>query len=328
MISYAALGLLLAYATAVILWAPTLVRHWALLDRSAAASIAVWKALMASSVLSVVLVGIALASPKLPLTTSLAALLQACARALRASYTMPGGQATGALGAAAVAAVLVRAGWGVTSEMWSGRRARRQQAQALHLVATSQRRVGGAVQVHVDSAVPLVYCLPGRPGTVVFTSAALARLSDPQAAAVQAHELAHLRRRHHLVLAGARGLYRAFPYLPLFRAAPAELARLVEMDADDVAARTHNREALATALVQLAASPSLGGALGANGAATAIRVRRLARPPRRLDGPGRIVVAATVMGLVVAPTLLVALPGIGAWAAHLCPVPPWASPAS
>ena len=45
--------------------------------------------------------------------------------------------------------------------------------------------------------------------------------------AVLAHEQAHLRGRHHLVLAAGRILRRAFPWVPAFRWAYEEVTRLV-----------------------------------------------------------------------------------------------------
>ena len=45
----------------------------------------------------------------------------------------------------------------------------------------------------------------------------------------------------------------AFPFAPLFRVASTELKRLVEMHADDTAAKAQDRRVLATALIELAA---------------------------------------------------------------------------
>ena len=82
----------------------------------------------------------------------------------------------------------------------------------------------------------VAYCLPGRVGTIVLTTAALAALDDAELAAVLAHERAHLRGRHHLVLAAASALAQTLPFLPGLCTAQTELARLLEMIADDKAA--------------------------------------------------------------------------------------------
>lgn len=84
----------------------------------------------------------------------------------------------------------------------------------------------------IDHAVPAAYCLPGRGRRIVLTSAALTALSDDELNAVLAHERAHLSGRHHLVVAFADGLSRAFPNVPLFRRAQEQVGRLVEMLAE------------------------------------------------------------------------------------------------
>ena len=313
--------LLFLYAVVAVIWAPVLVRRWRWLDRSPGAAIAVWQALTASALLSIVLAGFALALPTLPMTTNLADLFQACANALRADYATPAGASASAIGGVAAAAAVSRAGWGVGRYLWIGRRATLRQTAGLRLIAKPLSAVSNTVQVHVESSELLVYCLPGRPGTIVFTTAALARLDQPQTAAVLAHELAHLRSRHHLLVAVARGLHLAFPFAPLFRIASTELERLVEIHADDTAARAHDRRVLATALIELAAGRSPAGGLGATGAATTLRIRRLAAPPNRLNGIGRTLVTTTVSALLTIPVVLVALPALGTLAAHYCPVP-------
>jgi len=88
--------------------------------------------------------------------------------------------------------------------------------------------------------------------------------------------VANLSQRHHLVLAWAAGLARAFPRVRLFGQARSESQRLVELLADDVAARSVDRLTLAEALLALASGtprqPVM--ALGAGGSTAAIRVRR------------------------------------------------------
>ncbi|MEV4382315.1 M56 family metallopeptidase [Streptosporangium sp. NPDC049644] len=76
---------------------------------------------------------------------------------------------------------------------------------------------------------------------VTIPGAALRSLAPEQVTAVLAHEQAHLRGRHHLVLAAAEAFCRAFPRLPLFAPARSGIARLIELLADDVAACRHPR---------------------------------------------------------------------------------------
>jgi hypothetical protein len=51
-----------------------------------------------------------------------------------------------------------------------------------------------------------------------------------------AHERAHLADRHHRLLAMARIIGQVLPFLPLMRDADAQVARLVELHADDAPA--------------------------------------------------------------------------------------------
>jgi len=104
----------------------------------------------------------------------------------------------------------------------------------------------------VDSDVPAIYCLAGRPHTIVVTSGARDVLPNELLRAALAHEHAHLAGHHHLVLVLARALSRAFPVVGFFDLAAAETARLVEVLADDTAARRHGRRTVAEALLRLA----------------------------------------------------------------------------
>ena len=104
-----------------------------------------------------------------------------------------------------------------------------------------------------------------------------------------AHEHAHLAARHHRWLTAAALVAQALPLVPLPRDAPALVGRLLEMDADELAATHHEPRVIASALVAVAASavaraterPS--GAPQITGGADALaRVQRLLRPPAGL----------------------------------------------
>jgi Zn-dependent protease with chaperone function len=124
--------------------------------------------------------------------------------------------------------------------------------------------------------------VPGRRGTIVLTSGALALLDPPQLAAVLAHERAHLAGRHHLLVALTRGLAAVFPAVPLFSRGPENVTRLAEMCADDAAARRSGRRALLAALLAMATGAAVPvSALGAMACAVTARLRRLAEAPRR-----------------------------------------------
>jgi len=99
----------------------------------------------------------------------------------------------------------------------------------------------------------------GRPAAIVVTSGALAVLDEPQLAAVLAHERAHLAGHHHLLATVTRGLAAAFPGVPLFIRGRDEAARLSEMAADDMAARSAGRHALVAALLSIATGAAIPG---------------------------------------------------------------------
>jgi Zn-dependent protease with chaperone function len=173
---------------------------------------------------------------------------------------------------AIVGAIVAKA---LVSSVHEGRTQRRRHRQLLHLVGRADAQLDAVL---VDHASPAAYCVPGRGSRVVLTTAALTMLDDAQLAAVLAHEQAHLRGRHHLVLAAGRILRRAFPWVPAFRWANDDVTRLVELIADDAAARQCERQDLAAALVVLAADsrPLVpAAAFAASGPAVAVRVKRL-----------------------------------------------------
>ena len=152
---------------------------------------------------------------------------------------------------------------------------------------TGHRAGGENAAFVLDATRPAVYCVPGRPPTIVLTTGALALLGPEQLTAVLAHERAHLAGRHHLLLAVTRSLAAAAPAVPLFARGTGAVARLAEMRADDAAARRGGRGTLLTALLALAAgaaaAPARAAWLGATGGVVAARARRLAEPP----GPAR-----------------------------------------
>lgn len=76
---------------------------------------AAWHVLTASVVLTVVLAGLAVAVPAVPVTTDLAALLHSCRAALREHYSTPGGAAAASAGA--VLALVITAG--LSPAFWS-----------------------------------------------------------------------------------------------------------------------------------------------------------------------------------------------------------------
>lgn len=195
-----------------------------------------------------------------------------------------------------------------------------------HLERLRMVRLGHAVPgaTVLGSAVPAVYCVPGRPPAVVVSTGALDVLGAEELAAVLAHERAHLAGRHHALLTLLHGLRRAVPFFPAFRRAEAAVGPLLEMCADDKAARAHGRTAVAAALAELGQYRAPAPALGATGPGAVLRVRRLLHPP----SPGWHGSAGVLLGAVaaiVAPLVPLALPPLMMLGAGHCPLPPTAA---
>jgi Zn-dependent protease with chaperone function len=277
-----------------------------------------WQAVSFTALLSVALAGSTLIVPSSDLGHGLASFLRACVYTLQAAYATPT-QFPSVLGGTVltVAATLWPAGW-VCGQLVTARRDRRRARDALVLVAREDVALGATL---VDADIAAVYCLPGRRGGVVLTTAAVQALDHDELAAVMAHERAHLRERHHVVVAAACGLARTFPGVPLFSTAAREVARLVELRADDVAARDTDEVSVAAALVALAGMRAPQAALAAAQTAAAARVRRLLQPVTPVGLTRRLVVVSALAVVTSAPALLTAYPTLAAAGADICTLP-------
>jgi hypothetical protein len=195
-------------------------------------------------------------------------------------------------------------------------RNRKTQLHTLALIARPHDEYDALVVEHSSAA---AYCLPGRNSQVVVTSATLTALDHRQLVAVLAHERAHLQGRHHLIVAVADALQRAFPGIRAFREARSTLGRLVELLADDAAAKRSDRLTVATALVRLAEHGITPvAALGAGGESSLGRVRRLVAPASPL-GTGRVMLSTLGVGALLALPLFFAVAPASAAAGNMPP---------
>lgn len=210
--------------------------------------------------------------------------------------------------AAAVAAAGIAAdGWlavGIGRRLRRSRRAVEGHIRGVLLVGRPAPHLGPDTVV-IDAAERAAYCLARRGDrAVVVTSTSVRELPADQLRAVLAHEHAHLAGRHHLLLAWFNALGRQLHRIALFPLAAAEVARLLEMSADDTAARTHGRRTLLDALMTLACGPAPEPALGASGTATLDRARRLLWPPTPAErSAARRELGTILVTAGVAPTL-------------------------
>ena len=232
-----------------------------------------------------------------------------------AIYSSARGIAIGSAAAAASLTAIGRLLWAAASAMATARRRRARHDETLALVGRPGPVPGLVI---LDDDRPLVYCLPGR-DRVVVTTGALNRLDRAELQAVLAHERAHLSARHHLVVMLARILPDAFPGIRFLAIAADQIGGLVEMAADDSAARQH-RLPLARALLVLATSPVPAPALGAARTAAGQRICRLLDRPRPASTAGRV--AAFAVTLLAAPALALTVPACALLAAPHCPPNP------
>jgi hypothetical protein len=112
----------------------------------------------------------------------------------------------------------------------------------------------------------------------------------------------------------------ALPFLPLMRDADLQVARLVEMHADDAAAVASDPRSLATALVVLATAGSPAPGLAAAATDSVQRVRRLLRPAEPLSRGRRQLIRATAALLALTPLFLAITPALVALSLGRLPV--------
>jgi Zn-dependent protease with chaperone function len=158
----------------------------------------------------------------------------------------------------------------------------------------------------LDHPAAVAYCLPGLRPRLVLSAGTVDMLSEPELAAVLAHERAHARLRHDLVVLPFLALRSTAPWVPVASRAHQAVAMLVEMHADDCACQRHEPEVLAAALARVGGSQVPAGALGVPGTSAVVaRVHRLLepeRPPAWLPAAAYLLAAA----LLLIPTMLLA----------------------
>ena len=254
-------------------------------DRAPAPAVVLWQAITLAGVLCAL--GVVLAGPE--------ELIRAADGNRRVS--------TAALVAAlAVAAVIVlRLLVSLGGVMWRSRARRARHRLLVDLLDRAEQRHGLDVEGLrvLDGAQPLAYCVAGRSPRVVLSGGALDVLNTTQVAAVIAHEQAHLRHRHELVRESFTAFYQAVPR-PLRSRAPLDAVRLLlEMVADDAAARRSGADAVRGALTLLSDD--------SDGAGRDRRLSRLADQQPRSVALSVIVLVGAV-ALLVLPTLVVVVP--------------------
>lgn len=254
-------------------------------NREPRAALVLWQAIGLAGGIAVLTAAMALALAPLHPSPVVAAVLFAA--------NVLSGDLTGGLGAAhlsllAIALIMTARLAGVLPvAIWRTWQARHRHRDMVGLVSQPWPATRPGHGHVLDHPVAAVYCLPGRVSRgrprVVFTTGALEQLDDGELAAVLEHEHAHLTERHDLVALPFLAWVTAFPWFPGVRRAKASVAVLLELVADDRAARVADPAALASALARIGRSDTAtpAGALAITGTGVLLRVRRLLDPPRR-----------------------------------------------
>ncbi|MCJ1676886.1 M48 family metalloprotease [Streptomyces sp. APSN-46.1] len=225
-------------------------------------------------------------------------------------------------GAWATVTALALAGGG----LWTGAmltrevvRARaRRRAQGAELLVRAPLLPGedprGARLVVLEGPRPDAWWQPGATPQLVVTTAALERLKGSQLDAVLAHEQGHVAARHDWLLHCSRALAGGFPQVPVFAAFEAEMHRLVELAADDVASRRYGRLTIALALVGLNEDRGVFGPCPTPQAHLPQRVRRLLSAAPRLSAGRRLRLTALATLVPAIPLAVAFVPGLSALA--------------
>lgn len=275
---------------------PLWVARWAFLDRVPRAAVVLWQAGAVAALLSVFGAGLVVAR------LLIGGLL---ARDRSAPWSTGWLVAIGLLIEAFALLVLGRLIWSVVKVARATSLRRRRHRAAVDLLGTLDESMSLPGLRVLAEQLPIAYCLPSRrDARVVLSAGTLATLGRDEVEAVLAHESAHVRARHDLVLDAFTALHRAFP-IAVRSELPAQKCRLlVEMLADDAARQRTGALPLARALVALAGSPVPNDALGAGGGEVAERVRRLSSDAVGWSRPLATAVYLLAAALVAGPVVI------------------------
>lgn len=204
----------------------------------------------------------------------------------------------------------------VTSSLGQRRRRRSQ----LRLVAASRCSTHRDDLIVVHDARPAAFCLPGRSRTIVITTTAVNRLTPEELVAVLAHERAHLRGHHHLILAWSHAINRGYCFLPWVGAMAKRARSLVEMVADDQAAKASSPPVIASALLHLVGISAAKETIGAAEITVAVRVTRLMAGGPPLTRWSSSACAAALCVLTLLPAAVSVAVWVNSVGAGYCPI--------
>lgn len=164
------------------------------------------------------------------------------------------------------------------------RAVRRDHRELVDLIGLRSDALGPGGRV-LEHPTPTAYCVPGLRRRLVLSRGTLQRLGEPELVAVLAHERAHLRARHDLVVEFFTVLHEAVPSWLRCEAAMDEVRLLVEALADRSAARRLSAVTVGRALAAVADARVPDAGMAAGAATAAVRIGLLTRPAPRWVPP-------------------------------------------
>ena len=285
---------LLLYVACAGAFGPRVLRRTSWTDRAPLLGIVLYLAAVWSVIAAAGLAGLTLAVHATALGGGLSHLIGACVLRLRATYATPGGATVAGLGLTLAGAVAARTAVTAAGHLRATARQAMRHAHTARLAGVPQPALGAVLLEHPQ---PAAYCVAAAAdsGPDHRRTAGAEPRSAPGGPRARA---AHLAGHHHRLLALARIGRRALPFLPLTREADVQVARLIELHADDAATRTSDPVPLAAALVVLAtAAASPAPALAAAATNTVQRIQRLLHPAAPLSRVRQQLLRATASAL-------------------------------
>jgi hypothetical protein len=209
-----------------------------------------------------------------------------------------------AVGFVTAAFVIARVGHVVRGRL----RRRRRDAPALRQLRLLAAGGGTDDPLWIQDDRPIALSIGGRSGVIVMSRALRDHLTPAAVDATLEHERAHLRGRHHLLLAVVETLAVALPWCPLLRTAPAATRDLIELAADSRAARRCGPSAVREALTRLTGHAVPAGGLAMAGRLTEARLQHLSAGSIGGKGLARLAgCSAVAAGALLLPTATASL---------------------
>lgn len=283
--------------------APALIRFPRLAVLGLGMSLALW---LASVVAAGLFLAWSLTGPS-PLPAPVAEVCQRCLEAsnpFAAGFSMQTGIPSAAFLLAPVAAVLLVAALGLRAARQ--RRTSLRETQRSLLPVGHRRVIDGHLVTVVEDPHPSAFALGRDRWGIVVSTGLLAALKEQELRAVLAHEAAHLRERHHLVLDLIDGITGPLRRVPLAAAVADAVPHYLEVSADNAAQRRAGTRALASALLVMGEASSMHRTATSESGADRLllaagpeRVRQLVAPVSPRQGLLGAAAMAAIMAVLI-----------------------------